>query len=90
MIKYRGVDYKIKFDLHGFRLFDAIEEIIDIIEDSIYSRDYTLLIIHGYRRGQVLKNYFRSKKFLKDMAKEGYKLKELPHPNPGASMFKII
>ena len=35
MIKYRGGDYKIKSDLHGFRLFDAIEEIIDIIEDSI-------------------------------------------------------
>jgi DNA-nicking Smr family endonuclease len=77
-------------DLHGFGLFDAIEEIIEILEDCISLREYTLLIIHGYRRGQVLKNYFQSKKFLRDMANEGYKLKELTHPNPGASMFKII
>ena len=76
-------------DLHGFGLFDAIEEIIDILEDCKSLRE-TLLIIHGYRRGQVLKNYFQSKKFLRDMADEGYKLIELTHPNPGASMFKII
>ncbi|MFW9876566.1 MAG: Smr/MutS family protein [Candidatus Thorarchaeota archaeon] len=79
-----------KADLHGFRLFEAIEEIIDIIEDCLSSRDYSLLIIHGYRRGQVLKNYFRSKKFLEDMASEGIRIKELNYPNPGASMFKII
>ena len=77
-------------DLHGFGLFDAIEEIIEILEDCISSREYILLIIHGYRRGQVLKNYFQSKKFLEDMANEGYKLKELEHPNPGASMYRII
>ena len=77
-------------DLHGFNYFDVTEEIIDIVEDCISSRDYYLLIIHGYRGGQVLKNYFRSKKFIKDMANAGYRLKELKHPNPGASLFKII
>ncbi len=77
-------------NLHGFRLFEAIEEIIEILEDCISSREYILLIIHGYRRGQVLKNYFRSKKFLEEMKDEGYNLKELNHPNPGATMFKII
>ncbi|KKN14053.1 hypothetical protein LCGC14_1000020 [marine sediment metagenome] len=77
-------------DLHGFGLFDAIEEIVEILEICVSSREYILLIIHGYRRGQVLKNYFQSKKFLRDMANEGYQLKELKHPNPGASMFKII
>ena len=79
-----------KCDLHGLKLFDAIEEIIDILGDCISLRDYRLLIIHGYRRGQVLKNYFRSRKFLKDMASEGYRLKELKHPNPGASLFIVI
>ncbi|MHA1149572.1 MAG: hypothetical protein ACTSR8_15160 [Promethearchaeota archaeon] len=76
-------------DLHGFNFFDATEEIIDIIQDCMSSRDYYLLIIHGYRRGQVLKNYFRSRKFLKDMADAGYKLKVLKYPNPGATLFKI-
>ncbi len=49
-----------------------------------------LFIIHGYRNGQVLKNYFRSKEFLVDLTDVGYELIELNHPNPGVSMFKII
>ena len=80
----------IKCDLHGFRLYDAIEEIIDAIEYGTSSGDYFLFIIHGYRNGQVLKNYFRSKKFLKDILDVGYHLRELNQPNPGVSMFKII
>ena len=79
-----------KCDLHGFRLFDAIEEIRNNIESCSKSGEKVIFIIHGYRNGQVLKNYFRSKEFIEDMVDEGYKLKELPHPNPGASMFKII
>jgi len=71
-------------------LFDAIEEIINIIEYCWSSGDRILFIIHGYRNGQVLKNYFRSKEFLVDMADVGCKLIELNHPNPGVSMFKII
>ncbi|MBA7541801.1 hypothetical protein ES705_34117 [subsurface metagenome] len=71
-------------------MFDAIEEIINNIERCLSSRDNILFIIHGYRNGQVLKNYFRSKKFLEDMTNEGYKLIELNHPNPGASKFKIV
>ena len=81
---------KIKCDLHGYRLFDAIEEIIGVIECCISSGDSDIFIIHGYRRGQVLKNYFRSSKFLEDLSDVGYYLKEIIHPNPGASMFKII
>ena len=68
----------------------SIEEIIDFIEDCLSSGEKTIFIIHGYRNGQVLKNYLRSKEFLEDMKEEGYKLKELKHPKPGASMFKII
>lgn len=81
---------KIKCDLHGFRLFDAIEEIIGVIERCMSSGDSDIFIIHGYRNGQVLKNYFRSSKFLEDTSDVGYHLRELNHPNPGASMFKII
>ncbi len=79
-----------KCDLHGFRLFDAIEEIINRIESCSSSGENLIFIIHGYRNGQVLKNYFRSKEFIEDMDDEGYRLKELIHPNPGASMFIII
>ncbi|KKL14797.1 hypothetical protein LCGC14_2512040, partial [marine sediment metagenome] len=37
-----------------------------------------------------LKNYIRSKEFLKDMKDIGYNLKELNHPNLGASIYRII
>ncbi len=79
-----------KCDLHGFRLFDAIEELINIIEVCLSSGESIIFIIHGYRNGQVLKNYFRSKKFLEDMADEGFKLKQLNQSNPGVSVFKLI
>ncbi|MFX0073594.1 MAG: Smr/MutS family protein [Candidatus Hermodarchaeota archaeon] len=79
-----------KCDLHGFRLFDAIEEIIDFIDSCISSGERLIIIIHGYKHGQVLKNYFRSKEFIEDMEDEGFILKELTHPNPGASLFRII
>lgn len=79
-----------KTDLHGFRLFDAIEEIIDLIEYCLSSGERIIFIIHGYKHGQVLRNYFRSKEFIEDMKEEGYNLKELNHPNPGASMYRII
>jgi len=71
-------------------LFDATEEVINNLESCLSSEDNILFIIHGYRNGQVLKNYFRSKEFLEDMTGEGYKLIELNQPNPGASKFKII
>ncbi|MHA1147757.1 MAG: Smr/MutS family protein [Promethearchaeota archaeon] len=79
-----------KCDLHGFRLFDAIEEVINFIEVCLSSGDRILFIIHGYRHGQVLKNYFRSKEFLEDMKDERFNLKELSHPNLGVSMYRII
>jgi len=86
----KGDEKIIKCDLHGFRLFDAIEEIINIIEGCLSSGDNILYIIHGYRNGQVLKNYFHSQEFLEDMKVEGYKLKEMNIPNPGVSIFKIV
>ncbi len=63
---------------------------INFIDICLSSGDRILFIIHGYRHGQVLKNFFRSKEFLEDMKDEGYNLKELSHPNPGVSMYKII
>jgi len=47
-------------------------------------------IWNNYLGWLALSHLIQSKKFLRDMANEGYKLKELEYPNPGASMFKII
>ena len=81
---------KIRCDLHGFRLFEAVEEIIDTIESCVSLGDFILFIIHGYRHGQVLKNYFRSKKFIEEMMELGYHLRMLNQPNPGVTAFKLI
>lgn len=81
---------KIRCDLHGFRLFEAIEEIIDVIEYCVSSGDSIIFIIHGYRHGQVLKNYFRSKNFIVEMMVLGYHLKVLNHPNRGVTTFELI
>ena len=78
-----------KCDLHGFRLLEAIEEVVIKIEDCLLLKDNLLFVIHGYKHGQILKKYFRSKKFLKDMKKAGYFLKKLSPPNPGVSVFQI-
>ena len=77
-------------DLHGFTLYDAIEEIIYTLELCIALGEKSLCIIHGYQHGKILRNYFRSKAFLEDMKHEGYNLEEANHPNPGISIFKII
>ncbi len=79
-----------KCNLHGFVLFEAIEEIIDRISYCLSSEDSKIFLIHGYKHGKVLKSYIRSEKFLKDMTEEGFRLKELSHPNPGATMFQIL
>ncbi|MEJ2248933.1 MAG: Smr/MutS family protein [Candidatus Lokiarchaeota archaeon] len=78
-----------KCDLHGFNLKDAIEEIMESIELCHLLGDNYLLLIHGYRRGQVLKNYIRSKNFLDDMKEKGFNVKPSKFSNPGASQFKI-
>ena len=79
-----------KCDLHGYRLFEAIEEIIDRISYCLSSEVSKIFLIHGYKHGKVLKSYIRSENFLKDMMREGIKLKELSNNNPGATMFQIL
>lgn len=78
-----------KIDLHGYELWEAIEEIILILEECKIKGESQLELIHGYRQGQVLRNYFRSEKFLDKMAREGYKIARKPSKNPGISIFEL-
>ena len=77
-------------DLHGYRVDEAFEEILLIIEEALALGDNQLGIIHGYRHGQKLKNFFRSKQFYEELRMRGYYLKVSSNgKNPGYTSFKI-
>lgn len=78
-----------EIDLHGLELAEAIIEVFYALEECKTANDSVLEIIHGYNTGSVLKNYFRSKKFIAQSKREGFQLKQLKPPNPGTSRFKI-
>jgi len=65
-----------KVDLHGFELWEALEEIVYKLEECKTRGVQEITFIHGFHRGQALKNYIQSEGFLKEMAKEGFKLKK--------------
>jgi hypothetical protein len=62
----------IEIDLHGLELVDAKTEIyFKILENN---NDDTVLIVHGYKQGKILRNYIRSARFITDMKKQGISL----------------
>jgi len=81
---------KLECDLHGFELSDAIIEVYHALEECAVNEDKLLEIVHGYYHGTVLRNYFRSKRFLQQTAREGYKLRNVKSSNPGKTQFLII
>ena len=81
---------KLECDLHGFELSDAIIEVYHALEECAVNEDKLLEIVHGYYHGTVLRNYFRSKRFLQQTAREGYNLRIVKSSNPGKTQFLII
>ena len=81
---------KLECDLHGFELSEAVIEVFHALEECAVNEDKFLEIVHGYSRGTVLRNYFRSKRFLQGAAREGYKLRIVKSPNPGKTQFHIF
>ncbi len=78
-----------KKDLHGYELWEALDEITLVLEECKLNGDSQLELVHGFRQGQVLKNYIQSEGFIKEMAREGFKLIRKQSPNPGVSIFEI-
>lgn len=88
--KFKGDLKDMLIDLHGFCLKDAIEEVLCKLNELVANGQQLLEIIHGYRNGQVLKNYFQSKEFLKDMKACGYIVTpKHKGKNPGMSRFNV-
>ncbi len=80
---------KLECDLHGFELSEAIIEVFHALEECVVNEDKFLEIVHGYYHGTVLRNYFRSKRFLQGATREGYKLRIVKSLNPGKTRILI-
>ena len=63
---------------------------LSALEECKINGDGEITIIHGYKHGQVLKNYFRSNKFLVEMAREGFQLKMKAISDSAISSFVIL
>ena len=80
---------KLECDLHGYELSDAIIEVFHALEECAVNEDINLEIVHGYYHGTVLRNYFRSQRFLQEATREGYRLRIVKSPNPGKTQYLI-
>ncbi len=80
----------LEINVHGHELWGAIDEVLSVLEECKLKSDGEINIIHGYKHGQVLKNYFRSNKFLVEMAREGFRLKRKDISDPAISSFILI
>ena len=80
----------LEINVHGHELWGAIDEVLCALEECKLNNEREIHIIHGYKHGQVLKSYFRSKKFLAEMAREGFRLKNITISDPAISSFKLL
>jgi len=80
----------LEINVHGHELWGAVDEVLSALEECKINDEREINIIHGYKHGQVLKNYFRSNKFLTEMAREGFRLKSKANSDPAISSFVIL
>jgi len=78
-------------DLHGMHRWKAKKVLIGMIFSLVVRGKQSLLVIHGYHHGTVLRDYIRGGRFIADLRKE-YPL--LPYVSiieyrPGATKIRI-
>lgn len=77
-------------DIHGMRLWEAIDEILYRLEECRVNGIEMISIVHGYRHGKVLKDYIRSKGFIREIKRAGFILKKQRTRDQGSTSFLII
>jgi len=81
---------RMKIDLHGLTLDEAIIELRMGLSESLQCDDSVVEVIHGYHSGQVLKTYLQSNRFEGDKLKEGIIITRLKKgSSPGSMLVKI-
>ncbi|TXT62438.1 MAG: hypothetical protein BAJALOKI3v1_580016 [Promethearchaeota archaeon] len=76
-------------DIHGLHLWEAIDEILYCLEECRVNDIDEITIIHGYRHGKVLKDYIRSKGFIREMKRAGFHLRMRGLRTQGETCFQI-
>ena len=79
-----------EIDLHGFELVEAMIEVDYAIRECIGDGESQITIVHGFHSGSVLKNYFRSARFIRDMKKSGVSIKVTNTSNLGHTIVNIV
>ena len=79
-----------EINLHGFTLNDALDEICYRLEECQASGHQEITLIHGHRHRAVIKEYIRSEGFIREMQRNGFRLKRKKTSNPGVSHFILI
>ena len=81
-----------EIDLHGYKLVEAKLEMQDIFQECYDADEKEINIIHGWKQGQVLRNYFRSNRFLSEMKKQGILIVERRYISEGETqlLFKFL
>ena len=79
-----------ELDLHGYELWEALEEILYHLEECHAIGIREISIIQGYHGGKVLKRFIQSKGFLKEMVRKGFQLERKTSSNLSVSCFILI
>lgn len=83
------LEESMKIDLHKSELSEAVVDLLVAIRECKINHDSILEIVHGFKHGQVLRNFVRSPKFIQLVAKEGFSIKKKAITNPGSTIFEI-
>ena len=74
-----------KLDLHGFYLKEAIKVVEFNLNKCKENKIKGLVLVHGYRHGNILRNYFRSESFIREMGVFGFEIEVIDVSKPGST-----
>ena len=78
-----------KVDLHGLYVREAILKVKETLFEFNELGDNEITLIHGYRHGHALKDYFRSDEFIREMENFGFAINLVQITDPGTTGFSF-
>lgn len=86
-IELRSHHCSFEVDLHNLSVKEAREKVKEILIKYNELGYNEIKLIHGYRRGHALRDYFRSIEFIREMKKFGFDIDIIPKTDPGTTEF---
>jgi len=78
-----------ELNVHKLTVEEAIEEIMFKFEECVEIGENTLKIIHGHKHGTRIKDSIRSNGFLKEVARNGYKIVSKNYSDAGVTILQF-